>query len=113
MDPVTLDICRSRLIGVVNEQATALVRTSFTSIVRAAGDELRVGYTSSSPESRRRINVMMKQTLDPDDVVEHRLPGGGGSGRRGNVSRRFASAIGATGMRRPSPRGIPRPTSFR
>jgi N-methylhydantoinase B len=37
-DPVTLDICWSRLVGVVNEQAAALVRTSFTSIVREAGD---------------------------------------------------------------------------
>src|SRR3989441_461890 len=38
MDPVTLEICWSRLIGVVNEQAAALQRTSFTSIVREAGD---------------------------------------------------------------------------
>src|SRR5262249_26227844 len=38
MDPVTLDICWQRLIGVVNEQAAALMRTSFTSIVREAGD---------------------------------------------------------------------------
>jgi N-methylhydantoinase B len=38
MDPVTLDICWNRLIGVVNEQAAALMRTSFTSIVREAGD---------------------------------------------------------------------------
>jgi N-methylhydantoinase B len=38
MDPVTLDICWSRLIGVVNEQASALQRTSFTNIVREAGD---------------------------------------------------------------------------
>jgi len=38
LDPVTLEICWSRLIGVVNEQATALQRTSFTSIVREAGD---------------------------------------------------------------------------
>jgi N-methylhydantoinase B len=37
-DPVTLEICWNRLIGVVNEQATALQRTSFTSIVREAGD---------------------------------------------------------------------------
>jgi N-methylhydantoinase B len=37
-DPVTLDIGWSRLIGVVNEQAAALMRTSFTSIVREAGD---------------------------------------------------------------------------
>jgi N-methylhydantoinase B len=38
MDPVTFDICWSRLVGVVNEQAAALQRTSFTSIVREAGD---------------------------------------------------------------------------
>jgi len=38
LDPVTLEICWSRLIGVVNEQATALQRTSFTTIVREAGD---------------------------------------------------------------------------
>jgi N-methylhydantoinase B len=38
LDPVTLEICWSRLIGVVNEQAAALQRTSFTSIVREAGD---------------------------------------------------------------------------
>jgi N-methylhydantoinase B len=38
MDAVTLEICWNRLIGVVNEQAAALQRTSFTSIVREAGD---------------------------------------------------------------------------
>jgi N-methylhydantoinase B len=38
MDAVTLEICWNRLIGVVNEQTTALQRTSFTSIVREAGD---------------------------------------------------------------------------
>ena len=38
MDPVTFDICWNRLVGVVNEQAAALQRTSFTSIVREAGD---------------------------------------------------------------------------
>jgi N-methylhydantoinase B len=38
LDPVTLEVCWSRLIGVVNEQAAALMRTSFTSIVREAGD---------------------------------------------------------------------------
>ena len=38
LDPVTLDICWNRLVGVVNEQAAALQRTSFTSIVREAGD---------------------------------------------------------------------------
>ena len=38
MDPITLEICWNRLVGVVNEQAAALQRTSFTSIVREAGD---------------------------------------------------------------------------
>lgn len=38
MDPVTLEVLWNRLIGVVNEQAAALMRTSFTSIVREAGD---------------------------------------------------------------------------
>jgi len=37
-DPVTLEVCWNRLIGVVNEQAAALQRTSFTSVVREAGD---------------------------------------------------------------------------
>lgn len=38
LDPVTLEVLWNRLIGVVNEQAAALMRTSFTSIVREAGD---------------------------------------------------------------------------
>jgi N-methylhydantoinase B len=38
LDPVTLEILWSRLITVTNEQAAALQRTSFTSIVREAGD---------------------------------------------------------------------------
>ena len=37
-NPITLEICWNRLVGVVNEQAAALQRTSFTSIVREAGD---------------------------------------------------------------------------
>lgn len=37
-DPVRLEVMWNRLIAVVNEQATALMRTSFTSIVREAGD---------------------------------------------------------------------------
>ena len=37
-DPVKLEIIWNRLIAVVNEQATALMRTSFTTIVREAGD---------------------------------------------------------------------------
>ncbi|MEM8624380.1 MAG: hydantoinase B/oxoprolinase family protein, partial [Pseudomonadota bacterium] len=38
MDQLTLDILWARLIAAVNEQAAALMRSSFTSIVREAGD---------------------------------------------------------------------------
>ena len=38
MEQITLDILWSRLIATVNEQAAALMRSSFTSIVREAGD---------------------------------------------------------------------------
>lgn len=38
MDAIRLEVMWNRLIAVVNEQATALIRTSFTSIVREAGD---------------------------------------------------------------------------
>lgn len=38
MNPVDLEILWSRLISVVNEQAAALMRTSFTPIVREVGD---------------------------------------------------------------------------
>ncbi|CAN5791957.1 hydantoinase B/oxoprolinase family protein [soil metagenome] len=38
IDPVRLEVMWNRLISVVNEQAAALMRTSFTSIVREAGD---------------------------------------------------------------------------
>jgi N-methylhydantoinase B len=38
LDPVTLGILWARLVGVTNEQAAALMRTSFTPIVRESGD---------------------------------------------------------------------------
>src|ERR1700710_602170 len=38
IDPITLDIMWGRLIAAVNEQAAALMRSSFTSIVRDAED---------------------------------------------------------------------------
>lgn len=38
MDTLTLDILWARLVATVNEQAAALMRASFTSIVREAGD---------------------------------------------------------------------------
>lgn len=37
-DPILLEVLWHRLIGVVNEQTAALMRTSFTSVVREAGD---------------------------------------------------------------------------
>src|SRR4051812_44833810 len=38
LDPVALGILWTRLVGVTNEQAAALMRTSFTPIVRESGD---------------------------------------------------------------------------
>ena len=38
IDPITLDVLWSRLIATVNEQAAALMRASFTSVVRDSGD---------------------------------------------------------------------------
>src|SRR5215469_10439742 len=38
LDPVVLDIFWNRLISICNEQATALMRTSFTTIVRESED---------------------------------------------------------------------------
>src|SRR5206468_1463412 len=38
LDPVTLEILWTRLVQVTNEQAAALMRTSFTPIVREVGD---------------------------------------------------------------------------
>ncbi len=38
IDPITLEILWSRMIGVANEQAGALMRTSFTPVVRESGD---------------------------------------------------------------------------
>jgi len=38
MDPILLEVLWNRMVGAVNEQAAALMRTSFTSVVREAGD---------------------------------------------------------------------------
>ena len=62
MDPVTLEICWSRLIGVVNEQAAALQRTSFTSIVREAGD------LSAGVFDRRGLMVAQAVTGTPGHI---------------------------------------------
>jgi N-methylhydantoinase B/oxoprolinase/acetone carboxylase alpha subunit len=68
LDPITLEICWNRLIGVVNEQAAALQRTSFTSIVREAGD-LSAGVFDS-----RGYMVAQAVTGTPD------VPGRAGHG---------------------------------
>src|SRR5690606_653129 len=38
IDAIKLEVMWNRLVSVVNEQATALMRTSFTTIVRESGD---------------------------------------------------------------------------
>src|SRR3712207_9079990 len=38
LDPVLLEVLWNRLISIAEEQARALMRTSFTSVVREAGD---------------------------------------------------------------------------
>src|SRR5438874_9286762 len=38
MDPVSLEICWSRVIAIVDEAAAALVRTSFSTVVRESND---------------------------------------------------------------------------
>jgi N-methylhydantoinase B len=86
-DPITLEICWNRLIGVVNEQAAALQRTSFTSIVREAGDLSagvfdRRGYmvaqaVTGTPGHINSMALAMKHflaacpldTLHPGDVL--------------------------------------------
>src|SRR3954462_2288093 len=46
LDAIRLEVMWNRLISVVNEQAAALMRTSFTSIVREAGDLSAGGFDS-------------------------------------------------------------------
>src|SRR2546430_518214 len=83
----TRELCGSRLIGVVNEQAAALQRTSFTSIVREAGDLSagvfdRRGYmvaqaVTGTPGHINSMALAMKhflaacplETLRPGDVL--------------------------------------------
>src|SRR4028119_2318630 len=38
LDPILLEVLWNRLVSVVEEQARALMRTSFTSVVRESGD---------------------------------------------------------------------------
>ena len=41
IDPITLEVIWSRLISVVDEQAAALIHSSFTTVVREAGRSFR------------------------------------------------------------------------
>ena len=83
MDPVTLDICWNRLIGVVNEQAAALMRTSFTSIVREAGD------LSAGVFDRRGFMIAQAVTGTPGHI-NSMAPGHEALPRRAARSRRLA-----------------------
>ena len=38
IDPILLEVLWNRLISIVNEQAAALIHSSFTTVVREAGD---------------------------------------------------------------------------
>src|SRR4029450_8531102 len=69
MDPVTLEICWSRLIGGGSEQAAALMRTSFTSIVRESGD------LSAGVFDRRGFMVAQAVTGTPGHINSMALAG--------------------------------------
>ena len=38
LDPIQVEVLWNRLIGIVEEQATVLIRTAFTNIISDAGD---------------------------------------------------------------------------
>ncbi|HXJ83705.1 MAG TPA: hydantoinase B/oxoprolinase family protein [Candidatus Methylomirabilis sp.] len=87
MDPVDLEICWSRLIAIVDEAAAALVRTSFSTVVRECNDFAVVlldddgaavaqstlsapGFIGTPPLSLREfLKVHPKSTLEPGDVL--------------------------------------------
>src|SRR3989442_15346914 len=55
IDPISLEVFWNRLISIVNEQATALMNASFTTVVREAGD-LSAGIFD--PEVNRRAQAV-------------------------------------------------------
>src|SRR5258706_9231876 len=87
MDPVSLEICWSRLIAIVDEAAAALVRTSFSTVVRECNDFACVlldenayavaqssmsvpGFLGTAPLSlRAMLKAQPKETLEPGDVL--------------------------------------------
>ncbi|HEY8811627.1 MAG TPA: hydantoinase B/oxoprolinase family protein, partial [Candidatus Dormibacteraeota bacterium] len=87
VDLVTLEILWNRLIAVTNEQAAALMRTSFTPIVRDIGDlsaavfdirgQMLAQATTGTPGHINSLASGMhhflerfpKETLEPGDVL--------------------------------------------
>ena len=87
MDPVSLEICWSRLIAIVDEAAAALVRTSFSTVVRECNDFAVVlldengyavaqssmsvpGFLGTAPLSlREMLKIVPRETLEPSDVL--------------------------------------------
>src|SRR4029453_16670321 len=87
LNPVDLEICWSRLIAIVDEAAAALVRTSFSTVVRESNDFSCVlldedgfaiaqstlsvpGFIGTAPLSLRHfLRVYPKATLRPGDIL--------------------------------------------
>jgi N-methylhydantoinase B len=87
LDPIDLEICWSRLVAIVDEAAAALVRTSFSTVVRESNDFACVlldedgaaiaqstlsvpGFIGTAPLSLRRfLAVYPKATLRPGDIL--------------------------------------------
>jgi N-methylhydantoinase B len=87
LNPIDLEICWSRLIAVVDEAAAALVRTSFSTVVRESNDFACVlldedgralaqstlsvpGFIGTAPLSLRRfLEVYPKESLRPGDIL--------------------------------------------
>jgi N-methylhydantoinase B len=87
LDPILLEVLWNRLVSVVEEQARALMRTSFTSVVREAGDlsaglfdrQGRMvaqavtgtpGHVNAMATSMHHfLREVPAETLQPDDVL--------------------------------------------
>ena len=87
IDPIELEILWNRLIAIVDEAAAALVRTSFSTVVRESNDFACVlldedgyclaqstlsvaGFIGTAPLSLRRfLEIIPKSELRPGDVV--------------------------------------------
>ena len=64
IDPITLEVLWNRLIAVVNEQAAALMRTSFTTIVRESGDlsaDALKSMESRQIELEKQMDLVMRE----------------------------------------------------